>query len=201
MGAAYDSPAGDFSTLIKLGDGRFQRTHIDQTVELFSSTNKLATITDRNGNVTQFQYNGNDNHRVHHRSGRIDHNLPLQRRSCHPNRGSSRTAVTTLTYQNGNLVSIQDPDTTARGFSYDSLNRLTAEVDKLGQTEVAPIRFLWVVSNPSRGKTVRRSVIHRSKPRGSVRPDQTNHLGITGRRRSIFGSQASGRDALMPTAM
>src|SRR5262249_15391560 len=55
-GGAYVSQAGDFSTLVKLADGTFQRTLTDQTVYHFNAGNQLATITDRDDNVTTYDY-------------------------------------------------------------------------------------------------------------------------------------------------
>src|SRR5262249_44392603 len=55
----YFAPSGDFSTLVKLPDGTFQRTLKNQTVFHFNAQNLLASVTDRNGNQTQYVYDAN----------------------------------------------------------------------------------------------------------------------------------------------
>ncbi len=173
-GEAYESPAGDFSALVQLGDGSFQRTHVDQTVEFYGLTNKLASIIDRNGNLTRFQYDVNDNIEFiidpvglttifRYDGGRVaEIEDPTGR-------------ITAFRYQNGNLVNIRDPDNTSRTFSYDSMNRLTREVDKLGEVESLQYGFSGRIGSVTRKdrSTVSYSPI---QPQGLRRPEQTNHL-------------------------
>ena len=55
-GGSYVAPLGDFSVLERLADGTFRRTTKDQTVYQFDETNRLVSITDRNGNETRHVY-------------------------------------------------------------------------------------------------------------------------------------------------
>ena len=170
-GDPYLSPPGDFTTLVKLPDGRFQRTHINQTIEEFSTTNKLNSITDRNGNQTQFQYNANDQIEFiidpvglittfRYASGKVTEiEDPAGR-------------ITRLEYQDGNLVRIEDPDSSARQFSYDAAHRLTGETDKLGSTESIQVGFSGRVESVARkdGTVVQYAP---AQTRALYRPDQT----------------------------
>ena len=135
MGAPYVSPVGDFSELRKLEDGTFARVFKDQTRHAFTSTHKLHTITDRNGNVTEFQYDTEGQLTAivdpvglttsfEYTDGKITSIIdPAQR-------------VTRLEYdQFGNLASITDPDQTSRTWEYDSLGHMVAEIDKRGFRE------------------------------------------------------------------
>lgn len=56
-GSPYVSPTGDFSRLEKLSDGTYRRTLKDQTVYTFNTQRSLASIRDRNSNLTQYTYN------------------------------------------------------------------------------------------------------------------------------------------------
>lgn len=56
-GAAYVSPAGTLSKLVKTGS-EFDLTSKDQTIYHFNSNGRLVTITDSNDNVTTLSYPG-----------------------------------------------------------------------------------------------------------------------------------------------
>jgi hypothetical protein len=56
-GTSYVPPAGVFSTLAR-NSGLFRLTLKDQTVYSFDSLGRLATINDRNGNITTLGYTG-----------------------------------------------------------------------------------------------------------------------------------------------
>ncbi|MEL7498440.1 MAG: Ig-like domain-containing protein [Planctomycetota bacterium] len=136
----YISPAEDFSTLIKLPSGLFQRTHIDQTVEEFSPTNKLTSVTDRNGNQTQFLYNAeNKLDSIVDPVGLVTEFRYTDGRITEIEDPAGR--ITRLTYENGNLVGIEDPDSSSKSYRYDSASRLIGETDKLGNSESIQIDF------------------------------------------------------------
>ena len=174
VGGSYQSPKGDFSTLIKLADGRFRRTHIDQTVEQFSATNRLTRITDRNGNETQFQYDSKDNIAFivdpvglttsfrYSEGNVVEIEDPAGR-------------VTKLSYKNGDLIGIQDPDSTVREFVYDSIHRLTGEVDKLAAAEHLTYGFSGRIESITRrdGSMISYSPL---QTQALKRPDYTDNL-------------------------
>lgn len=140
VGEPYASPAGDFSTLIKLPNGRFQRTYTDQTVESFSDSHKLTRTTDRHGNETQFAYNATDKlESITDPVGQITTMRYVDGRVAEIEDPAGR--ITTLSYLNGNLVGIQDPESSTKTYSYDSASRLVGEVNKLGNSEQLNVGF------------------------------------------------------------
>lgn len=136
---SYVSPTGDFSKLEKVG-GLFRRTTPDQTRYQFNSDNQLATITDRNGNVTTYNYSGK------RLVGLVD---PVGSTTTLTYTGNRVTAITDpagrqtrLDYDaQGNLVSITDPDSAIRRWEYDSGHHMIAEVDALGRREETTYGF------------------------------------------------------------
>ena len=136
----YVSPPGDFSTLEKLGDGKFQRVTKEQTIYSFEN-NRLVSVKDRNGNETRHIYNGADQltaitdpvgltTRFEYANGRVSKIIdPAQRE-------------TLLSYDSeGNLEKITDPDTTFRQFQYDDQSHMVGEIDKRGYQERASYDF------------------------------------------------------------
>lgn len=99
----YDSPPGDFSVLEKLEDGTFRRTMADQMVYSFNADNKIASVSDRNGNTTQYIYN---------------------------NEGNISTIIdpvgleTNFSYTNGLVTSISDPGDRETVLEYDTAGNL-----------------------------------------------------------------------------
>ena len=89
-GGTYLSPANDFGTLVKNGNGTFTYTAKDQTVSQFNSQGKLVSVTDPQGLSRTFTYTGTRTE-LDHQSGR--HRL---RRSATPegcSAASSRPAA------------------------------------------------------------------------------------------------------------
>jgi RHS repeat-associated protein len=133
-GAPYGSPSGDFSTLIRLNNGTFQRTLKDQTVETFNAQNQLASVQDRNGNTTSYGYDS---------AGRLQQITdPVGLMTTLAYAGSTVTItdpaqrVTTLHLDGaGNLVQITNPDTSTLGYSYDAAHHLTGVTDQRGGHE------------------------------------------------------------------
>ena len=129
------SPPGDFTSLVKLGDGTYQRTTKDQTVHLFNSNHQIASMTDRNGNVWTFEYDADDVI-----SSITD---PANLVTTFTTSDGRVTAIedpanriTGLEYDSGgNLIRITDPDQTSRQWDYDESHRMTSHTDKRGFTE------------------------------------------------------------------
>ena len=131
----YSSPTGDFSTLEKLEDGRFQRTMTDGMKYVFDTRGFLATVTDRNNNATTYEYTN---------EGLLDRILdPVNLATVFGyEEGKVSTItdamqrVTRLEYDDqGNLIRIVDPDASKREWSYDSKHLLIGETNKLGDSE------------------------------------------------------------------
>ena len=138
----YISAPGDFSKLVRLADGRFQRTMEDKTVYTFNANNRLVSVVDRRGRTTQHVYNP---------AGQLTKVIDpagLETVMSY-NAGGKLTEIkdpanriTQLEYDaQGNLTRITDPDNSARTFEYDDGHRMTAEIDQRGFREEAFYNF------------------------------------------------------------
>jgi YD repeat-containing protein len=116
-GSPYTSPTGDFSGLVKLSNGTYQRTLTDQTVYAFNTQRKLASMRDRNGNLTQYAYNA---------SGLLSQITdPVNLK-------------TTFTYTSGQVTQITDPANRITNLAYNAtgdLIRLTHPDNAVWQWE------------------------------------------------------------------
>ncbi len=131
----FVAPPGDFSSLMKLADGTFQRTLIDQTIYTFDVAGKLDGITDRNGNETRYEYDA---------AGllfKITDPVGLVTTFTY-----SAGKVATITDpagrvtefdhdEFGNLIRITDPDGAQRNWEYDANHHMTAETNQRGDRE------------------------------------------------------------------
>ena len=131
----YQSPIGDFSTLVRNPNGSFTRTFPDQTVVQFDSAGKLLTRADRIGNTIRYEYTAE-------KLAKIIDQVGLETSFAYDSQGRVRTITdpagrsTQLTYDaSGNLVSIVDPDGAQRAFQYDADHHMTGEVDRQGVRE------------------------------------------------------------------
>ncbi len=133
----YQSPPGDFSVLERMPDNTFQRTLRDQTIYTFNADNKLASITDRNNNITMFTYNGNGQLTT------ITDPVGLQTTLSYTDDKVTAitdpaSRVTAFDYDNaGDLVRITDPDGSQRVFQYDDDHHMTGEITRRGNTPSA----------------------------------------------------------------
>ena len=109
-GAAYTPPPGVFSTLTQTS-GLFTLTERDQTADAFDASGRLATITDRNGNVTSLGYTGTLLTSVAAPDGR----------------------ALTLSYDgSGRLTQVGDALGRTASFSYDAGGNLATATDLVG---------------------------------------------------------------------
>ena len=129
-GTGLVGPAGDFSTMVQNPDSSFTRTLKNGTKIEFDATGLQTAVIDRNGNATNYAYDG---------QGRL---ITVT---------DPKSLVTTLAYAGdhlasvtdpamrttsfvhdgeGNLTSITDPDLSIRQFAYDARHRLTSQTSK-----------------------------------------------------------------------
>ncbi|WP_156804809.1 CARDB domain-containing protein [Synechococcus sp. PCC 6312] len=170
----YDAPPGDFSTLVRLADGTFQRTMKDQTVYRFNSGNQLSLIRDPNGNETQYLYNT-----AQHLSQIVDPVGLITQFSYTGDRVSAITdstgRITQLEYDAaGNLIRITDPDSSQRTWGYDADHRMISEVDQRGNREEAFYDFAGRVTKAIRkdGSVVQIASV---QTQGLSRPEATSN--------------------------
>ncbi len=137
----YESPPGDFTRLTKESNGLFVRTFKDQTVVSFNANNQIASIVDRNGNTTTFDYDPN---------GIISKITdPANLETTFAVEGGRVVLITdpagretALSYDSdGNLRLTTDPDTTKSRWTYDNAHRMISHRDKRGQTETVAYDF------------------------------------------------------------
>ena len=128
----FNSPPGDFSTLVKNEDKTFTRTLKDGTKINFNTDGFQTSVVDRNGNTTTYAYD-------------TDNNLSTIT--------DPAGLITTLTYSNGllesitdpagrittiehdlegNLRRITDPDASIRLFTYDNRHHMITQTSKRG---------------------------------------------------------------------
>jgi RHS repeat-associated protein len=134
-GGVYAAPPGDFSSLVRLSDGSFQRTKKDQTVELYNTQHKLLSSRDSNGNETRYFYDASN-----HISKIVDPVGLETNFTLIGNRVSAITdpagRITRMEYDlYGNLSKVTDPDGTSRTWSYDDGHHMTSEIDQRGDLE------------------------------------------------------------------
>jgi RHS repeat-associated protein len=134
-GTDYFTAPGDFSRLYKDADGTYRRVLIDHTVHHFNPDRQLRSIVDRNGNSTDFEYEG---------EGRLRKIIdPVGLATTFEYSGGVLRAIvdpanrrTQFRHDStGNLIQIVDPDLTSRQFDYDRNHRLTGETNKNGESE------------------------------------------------------------------
>jgi RHS repeat-associated protein len=164
----YVSPSGEYSVLTKLPDDTFQRVTEDGTVVAFDSANRLSTMTDRNGNITFYEYDVED------RLMRITDPVGLETQLDYDPASGLLSFITDPANRitmfdhdaDGNLVQVIDPDGSSRQWEYDTVHHMVAEIDKRGDQELAEYDFS--------GRAVR--AIRKDGSVLEVQPVQTRHL-------------------------
>ena len=138
----YLSAPGDFSTLVKLADGHFQRTDKDQTVYNFDANNRLISVVDRRGQTTQHIYNATGQLVKMIDPANLETILTYNANGKVASIKDPANRSTLFEYDNsGNLTRITDPDGSARNFEYDDGHRMTAEVNQRGLREESFYNF------------------------------------------------------------
>ena len=138
----FESPAGDFSSLIENPDGTFTRTLADGTRVHFNARGLQTSVVDRNGHTTTYAYD---------ESGRltlITDPLGLLTTFEYGQDGfldritDPAGRVTAFDHDEaGRLTRITDPDGSIREFTYDGRHRLTGETSKTGELTTYDYNF------------------------------------------------------------
>ena len=136
----YDRPAGEFAILSKLSNGTFRRVWPDQTVEQYGPLNKLISKTDRNGNVSRYQYDSVGRFTKFTDPVGLETTLTYSQGTAEITDPAARTTRLNLD-ANGNLIRITDPDGSSRQWRYDSQHHMTGETDQLGNIETSNFGF------------------------------------------------------------
>jgi RHS repeat-associated protein len=149
VGGAYKNPMGHFGSLVKQTDGTFVHTTTDKSVYQYNAGNKLSSITDRNGNVTRFEYAGAKLVRI------VD---PANLATTFQYVGEMVSSimdpagrVTTLGHDGaGNLTSITDPDTAVRTWKYNAGHLMSGETTQRNFQETTLYNSAGMVSGAIR---------------------------------------------------
>ena len=128
----YETPPGEFSTLVRNVDGTFTRSWPDGTTVEFNAQGRQVSEIDKNGNTTTWTYDG---------SGRVTTiEDPVGRETTFTYSGGLLATITDPTGRQtqlehdaaGNLTRIVNPDTSSRRFTYDLTHRMTSQVSERG---------------------------------------------------------------------
>ncbi len=126
------SPAGDYSVLSVLEDGRYTRRTKFGDLYTFDSSGYLESHSDRNGNSTRYAYNGD---------GLLEAVTdPVGRVTALTYSGGLLSSVTDPAGRvtefshdaDGNLTGITLPDDSSRLFSYDARHLMLSQTDQRG---------------------------------------------------------------------
>ena len=176
-GEPYINPPGDFSTLEKLPDGTFRRTMKDLMVYDFNQNSQLASVTDSNGNVTEYVYDGQD------RLSKIVDPVRLETVLAYNSAGKVSSIIdpaqreTLMEYDElGNLISITDPDHSSSQWQYDDSHHMIGEIDPEGNSASATYDQFGRARSATQedGSVVRVNPI---ETQGLYSPDVTTKLG------------------------
>ena len=133
-GNIYTSEPGDFSRLERQSDGTFKRTLKDGTVYSFNSQRRLATVRDRNSNVTTYGYNASGQLvQIVDPVGLItqfNYTGSLVTSIVHPGPGT-RTTLLEYSATTNNLIKLTHPDAAVYQYEYSD-SRMTASIDAKG---------------------------------------------------------------------
>jgi RHS repeat-associated protein len=130
-GGAYQPPAGDYSTLVKNGDGTYLITEKDGIRKNFDANGRLVSLVDRNGNAATLSYNGANLASVTNASGRaINFTYDSENRIISAADPKGNTCV--FTYTGAILTGITYPDGGQRTYLYNSDGLLQSRTDSLG---------------------------------------------------------------------
>lgn len=129
------APPGEFSRLSALPNGGYLRRHKDRIADTFNSQGLQLDSIDANGNRTQFAYD------TENRLVRLTDPVGLVTTFTHAAHAGERISriddpfsrTIELGYSAaGDLIRIEDPDQSARSFTYDARHRLISQASKRG---------------------------------------------------------------------
>lgn len=143
----------------------------DQTIEQYGPLNKLISVTDRNGNVSRYQYDSIGRFTKFTDPVGLETTLTYSQGSVEITDPAARTTRLSLD-ANGNLIRITDPDGSSRQWRYDSQHRMTGETDQLGNIETSNYGFHGRVTDVVRKDGSRRQYAP-VDVQGLFRPEQT----------------------------
>ena len=134
----YNSPVGDFSSLLRTSEG-FTRTLTNETVFTFDSSGLHVSTQDRNGNRTVYEYSANRQLEVIRDPVNLETRFTYGDGFVEITDPADRVTRLEIGYNSPGLyihrpwlTRITDPDGSSRSFEYDAYGRLIAETNQRG---------------------------------------------------------------------
>lgn len=124
----YYPPNGDFSSLVKNGDGTYTITEKDGLKRNFNATGTITSVADRNGNTLTFTYTSEKLTSVtdpNNRTAVFGYDANNKLSTVTDPRGN----VYTLAYTSGNLTLVTNPDTGQWIYTYGTNGLLATKTD------------------------------------------------------------------------
>lgn len=130
----FQSPSGNYSTLVKNEDGTFTRRMKDGTEYQFNALGLQTAVSDPNGNTTSYEYD--ENGRLITITDPVGFITSLSYSGNLLHSVTDPVGRTTLFTHDaaGNLITVTFPDGSSRSFAYDSRHLMTSETDERGYT-------------------------------------------------------------------
>jgi RHS repeat-associated protein len=133
-GGAFISPDGDFSTLVRLGNGTFQRLLPDGTLYAFGTNNQISTVRDSVGNTTRFTYDSSDRLTALTDPAGLTTTLAYTNGLVSSITDPAGRTTQLLHDSAGNLIQIIQPDGAIDQYGYDANHALVSGTDPNGNT-------------------------------------------------------------------
>jgi YD repeat-containing protein len=133
-GNNYTTPAGDFSTMTKNGDGSWTRTLPNGTKQNFSTAGLQTSIVDRVGNTTSFGWNASNQLTSITDMNNLVTTLSLNGSGKVTQITDPASRSTKLAFSGNQLTSITQPDNRVWSYGYDSSSDISTVTDPLSQT-------------------------------------------------------------------
>jgi RHS repeat-associated protein len=133
-GNNYTTPPGNFSTLVKNGDGSWTQTLPDGTKYNFNSSGYQTSIVDRVGNTTSFGWNGSSQLTSITDTNNLVNTVSYNGSGKATQITDPASRATKLAFSGSLLTSITQPDNGVWSYGYDSSSDITKVTDPLNQT-------------------------------------------------------------------
>jgi len=133
----FNSPFGDFSSLVRNDDGTFSRRFTNGTVVTYSAAGLQTATTDRNGNETAYEYDADGRLiSVTDPTGQVT-DLAYGPDGLLETVTDPAGRTSTFTHNDvGDFVEVRDPEDQPVRFDYDEQSRLVSQTDKRDLTTV-----------------------------------------------------------------
>ncbi|MBI5641167.1 MAG: RHS domain-containing protein [Nitrospirae bacterium] len=128
-----EASSGEHSTLVNNPDGTYNLSTKEGMIYHFDSSGKLASVKDRNANITTLTYSNNDLITIADPTGRsIQLAYSAEHRLIQLQASGSQNMITLAYDATGNLSGVTDSAANAWHYTYDSGGRMLSKIDPAG---------------------------------------------------------------------